>query len=94
MDTSCTVLRCKGACWLLLGCNVIAGILGMGPSLCIHHSGNPGNGTIVILILSLPSPPPGLDKWFPLTPISRDDEVQGEILVEFSLEYFTEVRNE
>ena len=33
----------------------------------------------------------GLDKWFPLTPISRDDEVQGEILVEMSLENFGEV---
>lgn len=34
--------------------------------------------------------PRGLDKWFPLTPISRDDDVQGEILVEFALEYFGE----
>ena len=33
----------------------------------------------------------GLEKWFPLTPISREDEVQGEILVETSLESYGEV---
>ena len=33
----------------------------------------------------------GLDKWFHLTPISRDDQVQGEILVETRLESFGEV---
>lgn len=34
----------------------------------------------------------GLDKWFPLTPISREDEVQGEVLVELGMEYHGEVR--
>ena len=28
----------------------------------------------------------GVDKWFPLTLISRDDDVQGEILVEVCIE--------
>ena len=33
----------------------------------------------------------GIDKWFPLTPISKDDSVQGEILVEMTMEQYTEV---
>ncbi len=33
----------------------------------------------------------GLDKWLPLTPISRDDQVQGEVLVETRLESYGEV---
>ena len=33
----------------------------------------------------------GIDKWFSLTPIHKDDEVQGEILVEISIEQFGEV---
>ena len=33
----------------------------------------------------------GIDKWFQLTPIHKDDEVQGEILVEMSIEQFGEV---
>ena len=28
----------------------------------------------------------GIDKWIPLTPISKDDDVQGEVLVEMSME--------
>ncbi len=33
----------------------------------------------------------GIDKWFPLTPIHKDDEVQGEVLVEMNIEQFGEV---
>lgn len=33
----------------------------------------------------------GVDKWFPLTPIHKDDEVQGEILIEINIEQFADV---
>lgn len=33
----------------------------------------------------------GIDKWFQLTPIHKDDEVQGEILVEASIDTYSEV---
>ena len=32
----------------------------------------------------------GIDKWIQLTPISKDDDVQGEVLVEMSMEPATE----
>ena len=33
----------------------------------------------------------GVDKWFPLTPIHKDDEVQGEVLIEINIEQFGDV---
>lgn len=41
-------------------------------------------------IVSLPPCVAGIDKWIPLTPISKDDDVQGEVLVEMSMEPATE----
>ena len=36
----------------------------------------------------------GVDQWFPLKPISKDDEIQGELLVEIMIDEYSEVIRE
>ncbi|KAL5477805.1 hypothetical protein EMCRGX_G024652 [Ephydatia muelleri] len=43
-------------------------------------------GKVMLERESIIKQPRGLDKWFPLTLISRDDDVQGEVLVEVCIE--------
>ena len=33
----------------------------------------------------------GIEKWFPLKPIIKDEEVQGDLLVEIMIDEFSEV---
>ena len=33
----------------------------------------------------------GIEKWFPLKPIIKDEEVQGDLLVEIMIDEFNEV---
>ena len=38
--------------------------------------------------------PRGLDSWFPLKPISKDDEIQGELLAEIMIDEYSDVRDD